>query len=61
MQHVSKSLEEYKPSRKYNILMVFDDMIADVISNKKNIPIVTELSIRRRKYLKCFYIIFLNI
>ena len=41
--------------------MVFDDMIADVISNKKNIPIVTELSIRRRKYLKCFYIIFLNI
>ena len=31
------------------ILMVFDDMIADMLSNKKLNPIVTELLIRGRK------------
>ena len=31
------------------ILMVFDDMIADILSNKKLNPIVTELLIRGRK------------
>ena len=29
--------------------MVFDDMIANMLSNNKLIPIVTELFIRRRK------------
>ena len=29
--------------------MVFDDMIANMLSNKKLIPIVTELFIRGRK------------
>ena len=31
------------------ILIVFDDMIADKINNKKLNPVVTELFIRRRK------------
>ena len=31
------------------MLIVFDDMIADVISNKNVNPIVTELSIKGRK------------
>ena len=31
------------------ILMVFDHMIADMLSNKKLNPIVTELFVRRRK------------
>ena len=31
------------------ILVVFDDMIADILSNKKHHPIVTELFIRGRK------------
>ena len=31
------------------ILIVFDDMIADMLSNKKLNPIVTELFIRGRK------------
>ena len=26
---------EYKPNRKHKILIVFDDMIADMLSNKK--------------------------
>ena len=34
---------------KKNILIVFDDMIADMLSNKKLNPVVTELFIRGRK------------
>ena len=32
-----------------NVLIVFDDMIADMINNKKLNPIVSELFIRGRK------------
>ena len=32
------------------ILIVFDDMIADVINNKKLNPLVTEMFIRSRKF-----------
>ena len=35
--------------KKRKILIVFDDMIADMLSNKKVNPIVTELFIRGRK------------
>ena len=35
--------------KKRKILIVFDDMIADMLSNKKLNPIVTELFIRERK------------
>ena len=44
-----KILKITTKSRKCNVLIVFDDMIADMISNKKLNPIVTELFIRRRK------------
>ena len=33
-QDIYKNIEEGKPSRKCNILIFFDDMIADKISNK---------------------------
>ena len=33
--------------KKDKILIVFDDMIADIINNKKLSPVVTELFIRR--------------
>ena len=46
MQDVYKNVEEYYPSRKCNVLIVFDDMIADLISNKKLSLIVTELFVR---------------
>ena len=49
MQDVHKNIEDYNPSRKCNALIIFDDMIADKISNKKLNPIVTELFIRERK------------
>ena len=41
---------------KRKILIVFDDMIADMINNKKLNPVATELFIRGRKLsriLKC--------
>ena len=44
-----KSIEEYNPNKKRKILIVFDNMIADMLSNKKLNPIVTELFIRGRK------------
>ena len=47
-QDVYKNIEEYNPS-KCNVLIVFDDMISDRISNKSLNPVVIELFIRRRK------------
>ena len=35
MQDVYKNIEEYNPRKKRNVLMVFDDMIANMINNKK--------------------------
>ena len=49
MQDICKNIEEYNPRKKRKVLIVFDDMIADMISNKKLNPIVTELFIRGRK------------
>ena len=43
------NIEEYNPKKPRKILIVFDEMIADMLSNKKLNPIVTELFIRRRK------------
>ena len=42
-------IEEYNPNKKLKILTVSHDMIADMLSNKKLNPIVTELFIRGRK------------
>ena len=41
--------QEYGLGKKPKILIVFDEMIADVINNKKFNPVVTELFIRGRK------------
>ena len=46
---VYENLEDYNPTKKNRVLIVFDDMIADMESNKKLNPIVTELFIRGRK------------
>ena len=34
MKQVYRNIEEYNPDRKCNLLLVFDDMIADMIINK---------------------------
>ena len=44
-----KNLEEYNPTKKRRVLIVFHNMIAEMESNKKLSPIVTELSLRGRK------------
>ena len=49
MQDVFRNIEEYKKKKKRKVSIIFDDMIADMISNKKLSPIVTELFIRGRK------------
>ena len=49
MQDAYKNIEEYNPGRKRKVLIVFEDRIAEMISNKKLNQIVTELFIRRNK------------
>ena len=49
MLDVYKNIEDDKPDKKRKVLIAFDDMIADMINNKKVNPIVTELFIRGRK------------
>ena len=49
MQDVYKNIEDYNPRKKRKILIVFDDMTADMINNKKLNPKITELFIRGRK------------
>ena len=49
MQDVYKNIENYNPGKKCKILIVFDDMVADMINNKKLNPVVTELFVRGRK------------
>ena len=43
MQDVYKNIEDYNPRKNRKVLIVFDDMIADMINNKKLNLIVTEL------------------
>ena len=43
MQDVNKSIEEYNLGKKRQILIVFDDMITDVINNKKLNPVEINL------------------
>ena len=49
MDDIYINIEECNPNKKRKILIAFDDMIADMLSNKKLNPIVTELFIRGRK------------
>ena len=58
MQDVHKNINDYNPRKKRKVLIVFDDMIADMINNNKLNPIVTELFIRGRKLN--IYIIFIT-
>ena len=46
MQDVYKIIDEYNIDKERKILIVFDDMIADILNNKKLSSIVTKSSIR---------------
>ena len=50
MQDVYKNIDEYNIDKERKRIIVFDDMIADMINDKKLNSIVTELFIRGRKW-----------
>ena len=43
INEIYTNLEDYNPSRKRRVLIIFNDMIADMKANKTLTPIVTEL------------------
>ena len=49
MDDIYKNIEECNPNKKGKILIVFENMVADMTNNKKRNLIVTELFIRGRK------------
>ena len=49
MQDVYKNIDKHNVNKERKVLTVFDDMIADIINNKKLNSIVIELFLRGRK------------
>ena len=49
MSDVFTNIDDYNKQRKSKILIIFDDMIADIMNNKNFKAIVKELFIRCRK------------
>ena len=45
---IHKNIEEYSLNKKRKVLIIFDDMIADMCSNEKLNTIITKLFIGRR-------------
>ena len=50
MDDVYNNVNDYNPNRNRKILIVFDDMIADIMTNKKFQAIIKELFIRCRTW-----------
>ena len=56
MVDIYKNIKDYNPNKKPKILIIFDDMISDMLSNKKNL-IQYQLNCllrRKTKHLSCF-------
>ena len=49
MDDIYKNIEEYSPNKKQKVLIVFNEMVSDMVSNRKLTQIGTELFIRGRK------------
>ena len=49
MDDIYKNIDDYNTNRRRKILIVFDDMIADIMTNKKFQVIIKEIFIRCRK------------
>ena len=49
MDDVYENIDDYSPIRKRKRSIVFDDMIADIMANKRFQAIIKELFIRCRK------------
>ena len=55
MDDVYDNINDYNSSRRRKTLIVFDDMIADIMTNKKFQSIIKELFIRCRKLNFLFF------
>ena len=49
MDDIDRNIEKYNRNKTHKTLIVFDDMIADPLSNKKLNGLVSQLFIRGRK------------
>ena len=49
MDDVYSNIDDYNPNTNRKILSVFDDMIADIMTNKRFQALIKELFIRCRK------------
>ena len=52
MDDVYNNINDYDLNRKIKILILFDDMITDIVTNKKFQAIIKELFI---KYISCIH------
>ena len=50
MNDVYKNIDNYNPNRKRKFVIVFDDMISDIMTNKKIQAIIKDLFIKCRKF-----------
>ena len=48
MDDIYKNIEEYNPNKKQKILIVFNNVIAYILSNKKLNSMITELFIKEK-------------
>ena len=51
MDNIYKNIEEYNSNEKQKIVIIFDDMVADMLINKSLNPVVTKLFIRGRNLI----------
>ena len=49
------NIDDYNPKRKGKILLVFDDMIADIMTNERFQAIIKELFIGRKLSISCIH------
>ena len=49
MNNIYENIDEYNRNKKRKILIIFENVISDMLSNKNLNPIETELFIRGRK------------
>ena len=61
MDYIYKNIEAYNPNKKRKTLIVFDDMIADKVRNRKFNAIVIELFIRGKNNYTFLLFLFGNL
>ena len=60
MDDVYNNIDDYNPKRKRKVLIVFDDMIVDIMTSRQFQTIIKELFIRCRKYINTYLLFLLH-